>query len=97
MVANARRSGSKLATHRMLSDETAAHSLGRVLGLGRSSPRSCIAPRLAAHGPARHRTSPGTQALAGSTLVLYDLTSTRLTGRCCPLRRARAFARRQAR
>jgi hypothetical protein len=30
--------GSKLATHRMLSDETAAHSLGRVLGLGSIEP-----------------------------------------------------------
>ena len=78
--------GSKLATHRMLRDETAAHSLGRLLGVGQveaddlyraldwlHEAQSAIEKRLAR------------QHLAGSTLVLYDLTSTWLTGRCCPL------------
>jgi hypothetical protein len=78
--------GSKLATHRMLSDDTAAHSLGRVLGLGQIEPdelyraldwlqaaQATIERRLAR----RH--------LAGSTLVLYDLNSTGLTGGCWPL------------
>ena len=31
---------SKLATQRMLSDDTAAHSLGRVLGLGQLQPEA---------------------------------------------------------
>ena len=78
--------GSKLATHRMLRDDTAAHSLGRMLGLGSIEPdelyraldwlheaQSAIERRLAR----KH--------LVGSTLVLYDLTSTWLTGHCCSL------------
>ena len=77
---------SKLATQRMLSDDTAAHSLGRVLGLGNievddlyraldwlHEAQPAIERRLAR----RH--------LVGGTLVLYDLTSTWLTGHCCPL------------
>lgn len=78
--------GSKLATHRMLSDETAAHSLGRVLGLGQIEPEELYRAL-----DWLHTAQPGIERrlarkhLAGSTLVLYDLTSTWLTGRCCPL------------
>ena len=86
LVARVISPGSKLATWRMLGDDTAAHSLGRVLGLGSLEPddlyraldwlhdaQPSIEKRLAR----KH--------LAGSTLVLYDLTSTWMTGRHCPL------------
>ena len=78
--------GSKLATHRMLSDETAAHSLGRVLGLGRIEPEQLYRALDWLHAAQPHiERRLARQHLAGSTLVLYDLTSTWLTGRCCPL------------
>src|ERR1700759_2399150 len=78
----------KLATARMLDNETASHSLGETLGLGRvpareiyttldwlGSEQSFIENRLAR----RH--------LKNGMLVLYDVTSTYLEGRCCPLAR----------
>lgn len=78
--------GSKLATHRMLSDETAAHSLGRVLGLGETQPEELYRALdwLQAAQPAIER-GLARKHLGGATVVLYDLTSTWLTGRCCPL------------
>lgn len=78
--------GSKLATHRMLSDDTAAHSLGRVLGLGQIEPEQLYRALdwLHAAQPNIERRL-ARKHLVGSTLVLYDLTSTWLTGRCCPL------------
>ena len=86
LVARVVSPGSKLATHRMLRDETAAHSLGRVLGVG-----NIEADELYRALDWLHEAQPAIekrlarQHLAGSTLVLYDLTSTWLTGRCCPL------------
>lgn len=86
LVARVVSPGSKLATHRMLRDETAAHSLGRVLGLG-----NIEADDLYRALDWLHQAQPAIekrlarQHLAGSSLVLYDLTSTWLTGRCCPL------------
>ena len=86
LVARVVSPGSKLATHRMLRDETAAHSLGRVLGVG-----NIDADDLYRALDWLHEAQPAIekrlarQHLAGSTLVLYDLTSTWLTGRCCPL------------
>lgn len=86
LVARVVSPGSKLATHRMLRDETAAHSLGRVLGVG-----NIEADDLYRALDWLHQAQPAIekrlarQHLAGSTLVLYDLTSTWLTGRCCPL------------
>ncbi|MGA9031094.1 MAG: IS1634 family transposase [Sulfuricaulis sp.] len=86
LVARVVSPGSKLATHRMLRDETAAHSLGRVLGVG-----NIEAADLYRALDWLHQAQPAIekrlarQHLAGSTLVLYDLTSTWLTGRCCPL------------
>ncbi|MGA7951411.1 MAG: IS1634 family transposase [Thiobacillaceae bacterium] len=86
LVARVVSPGSKLATHRMLRDETAAHSLGRVLGVG-----NIEADALYRALDWLHEAQPAIekrlarQHLAGSTLVLYDLTSTWLTGRCCPL------------
>ena len=78
----------KLATARMLDHATASHSLGELLNLGSVSAReiyatldwlgreqSCIEAKLAR----RH--------LKEGTLVLYDVTSTYLEGRCCPLAR----------
>jgi hypothetical protein len=78
----------KLATARMLDGATASHSLGETLGLGAvtareiytaldwlGSEQSFIETRLAR----RH--------LKDGALVLYDVTSTYLEGRCCPLAR----------
>jgi transposase len=77
---------SKLATHRLLHDDTASSSLGRVLGVGQ-----CDADDLYRALDWLHEAQPAIerrlarQHLVGSTLVLYDLTSTWLTGRCCEL------------
>jgi hypothetical protein len=77
---------SKLATHRLLHDDTANSSLGRVLGVGQ-----CSADDLYAALDWLHDAQPSIerrlarQHLVGSTLVLYDLTSTWLTGHCCEL------------
>jgi hypothetical protein len=78
----------KLATARMLDSATASHSLGETLGLGSvtareiyttldwlGSEQACIENQLAR----RH--------LKNGTLVLYDVTSTYLEGRCCVLAR----------
>lgn len=77
---------SKLATHRMLQDDTATHSLGRVLGVGqvRGEQLYSALDWLAAAQPTIERRL-ARQHLVGSTLVLYDLTSTWLTGQCCAL------------
>jgi len=77
---------SKLATHRMLHDDTATSSLGRVLGVGQ-----CQADDLYHALDWLHQAQPTLERalarkhLVGSTLVLYDLTSTWLTGHCCEL------------
>jgi len=77
---------SKLATHRMLHEDTATHSLGRVLGVGQVS-----ADELYRALDWLHEAQPTIERrlarkhLSGATLVLYDLTSTWLTGHCCPL------------
>ena len=76
----------KLATARSLDAATASHSLGAVLGLGAVAgnelyealdwllaQQSTFEAKLAR----RH--------LGEGTLVLYDVTSTYLEGRCCPL------------
>lgn len=75
--------GSKRATHRMLSDDTAAHSLGRVLGLSSIEPDDLYRALDWLHDaqPAIERRLVR-KHLTGSTLVLYDLTSTWLTGHC---------------
>ena len=86
LVARLLEPASKLATHRMLRDETATSSLGRVLGVGQ-----CSADDLYRALDWLHDAQAGIerrlarQHLLGSTLVLYDLTSTWLTGRCCEL------------
>lgn len=86
LVARLLEPASKLATHRMLHDDTATSSLGRVLGVGQ-----CSADDLYRALDWLHEAQPAIerrlarQHLLGSTLVLYDLTSTWLTGRCCEL------------
>ena len=86
LVARVLEPASKLATHRMLHDDTATSSLGRVLGVGRCSADDLYRALDWLHGaqPAIERRL-ARQHLVGSTLVLYDLTSTWLTGRCCVL------------
>lgn len=86
LVARVIAPASKLATHRLLHDDTANSSLGRLLGVGQ-----CSADDLYKALDWLHEAQPlierrlARQHLVGSTLVLYDLTSTWLTGRCCEL------------
>ena len=86
LVARVLEPASKLATHRMLHDDTATTSLGRLLGVGQ-----CSVDELYRALDWLHQAQPAIerrlarQHLVGSTLVLYDLSSTWLTGRCCEL------------
>jgi Transposase DDE domain len=86
LVARVLEPASKLATQRMLHDETATSSLGRVLGVGQCGVDDLYRALDWLHDaqPAIERRL-ARQHLMGSTLVLYDLTSTWLTGRCCAL------------
>src|SRR5438445_914447 len=76
----------KLATARMLDPATASHSLGEMLGLGRVTAKEVYAaldwlgreqPFIEAQLVRRH--------LKNGALLLYDVTSTYLEGRCCEL------------
>jgi hypothetical protein len=78
----------KLATARQLDETTASHSLGAVLGLGAVAVNELYAaldwlwaqqPKIEAKLARRH--------LGEGTLVLYDVSSSYLEGRCCPLAR----------
>lgn len=86
LVARVLEPASKLATHRMLHEDTATTSLGHVLGVGQ-----CSVDDLYRALDWLHEAQPAIerrlarQHLVGSTLVLYDLTLTWLTGRCCEL------------
>jgi transposase len=86
LVARVLEPASKLATHRMLHEDTATSSLGHLLGVGQ-----CGVDELYRALDWLHDAQAGIerrlarQHLVGSTLVLYDLTSTWLTGRCCEL------------
>jgi len=77
---------SKLATAKALDPATAASSLGSVLGLGAVDEDELYTaldwllerqPQIEAALARRH--------LSNGTLVLYDVTSSYLEGRCCPL------------
>ena len=77
---------SKLAAARALSPDTAASSLGQVLGLGAVDEDELYAaldwlgerqPAIEAALAKRH--------LRHGTLVLYDVSSSYMEGRCCPL------------
>lgn len=77
---------SKLATARALSPDTAAHSLGTVLGLG-----AVDEDELHTALDWLHARQPAVEAalakrhLKDGTLVLYDVSSSYLEGRCCEL------------
>ena len=78
----------KLATARMLDSETATHSLGETLGLGRVTARE-IYTTLDWLGSEQDfiENQLARRHLKNGALVLYDVTSTYLEGRCCPLAR----------
>src|SRR6202166_4137627 len=93
LVARVVSPASKLATHRMLRDETATHSLSRLLDLGEVDLEQVYAALdWLGEAQAGIEKRLARQHLAGSTLVLYDLTSTWVTGRCCELA-ARGYSR----
>jgi hypothetical protein len=86
IVARVIEPAAKLATARQLSEATAAHSLGAVLGLGEVDEDELYAaldwlgqaqPKIEAALAKRH--------LQNGCLVLYDLTSSYLEGRRCEL------------
>ena len=79
---------SKLAAARALSPETAASSLGDELGLGIVDEEELYAALdwLAVRQPAIEAML-AKRHLSGGTLVLYDVTSSYMEGRCCPLAR----------
>jgi hypothetical protein len=76
----------KLATARMLDTDTASHSLGETLGLGRVTARE-IYTTLDWLGSEQAfiENQLARRHLKNGALVLYDVTSTYLEGRCCPL------------
>lgn len=78
----------KLATARALDEATASTALGPALGLGTVTANE-IYDALDWLGAQQDRIEVklAKRHLAGATLVLYDLTSTYLEGRCCPLAR----------
>ncbi len=79
---------SKLATAKALAPATAASSLGAVLGLGEVAEDELDAALdgLLARQPAIE-TALARRHLQGGTLVLYDVSSSYLEGRCCALAR----------
>jgi Transposase DDE domain len=86
IVARLLEPAAKLATARMLDPATASHSLGEMLGLGKVAAKEVYAaldwlgreqPFIEARLARRH--------LKDGALLLYDLTSTYLEGRCCEL------------
>jgi hypothetical protein len=80
--------GSKLATARALSPETASSSLGRVLDLGVIEEREIYAA-LDWLGEQQDRIerSLARRHLKNGALVLYDVSSSYVEGRCCELAR----------
>lgn len=86
MVARILDPGSKLAAARMLSPATAASSLGEELSLGEVGEDELYAALdwLAERQPAIE-TSLARRHLKHGTLVLYDVSSSYMEGRCCPL------------
>jgi transposase len=77
---------SKLATARTLSPATASSSLGEVLGLGEVDDDELYAALdwLHERQPAIE-TALAKRHLQNGTLVLYDVSSSYMEGRCCPL------------
>jgi transposase len=76
----------KLATARMLDTATASHSLGEVLDLGSVTVHELYATLdWLVSEQAFIETALARRHLKEGVLVLYDVTSTYLEGRCCPL------------
>ena len=77
---------SKLATARVLDEETASCSLGRVLGLGKVDEQELYeALDWLVEQQDRIETALAQRHLKNGTLVLYDVTSTYFEGRTCEL------------
>jgi hypothetical protein len=78
--------GSKLATVRALSPETASTSLGRMLELGTVEEREIYAALdWLGDQQVRVEQTLARRHLRDGTLVLYDVSSSYLEGRCCEL------------
>ena len=76
----------KLATARMLDTDTAIHSLGEMLGLGHVTARELYATLDWLESEQQFtETTLARRHLKDGTLLLYDVTSTYLEGRCCEL------------
>jgi Transposase DDE domain len=88
IVARVVEPAAKLATARQLREATASHSLGAVLGLGEVDEDELYRAldALGAAQPAIER-ALARRHLQDGTLVLYDVTSSYLEGRCCALAR----------
>ena len=86
IVARLLEPASKLATAKALSPSTAGHSLAPVLGLGEVDENELYAALdwLVERQPAIEAVL-AKEHLAGGTLVLYDVSSSYLEGRCCEL------------
>jgi hypothetical protein len=77
---------SKLAIARGLREETAASSLGEVLGLGSCDEDDLYAAMDYLHDRQEQiQDTLAARHLAGGTLVLYDVSSAAFEGRTCPL------------
>jgi hypothetical protein len=88
VVARVIEPAAKLATARQLSEATAAHSLGAVLGLGAVDEDELYrALDLLGEAQPRIEAALARRHLQDGALVLYDLTSSYLEGRCCELGR----------
>ncbi len=84
---------SKLSTHRMFQEQSATHSLWRVLGLGKVALEELYGALdwlQEAQGNIEKRLAK--KHVSGTTLLLYDVTSTWVTGSCCELA-ARGYSR----
>jgi hypothetical protein len=88
IVARVLEPAAKLATARQLSEASAAHSLGALLGLGAVDEDELYrALDLLGGAQAKIESALARRHLRDGCLVLYDLTSSWLEGRCCELAR----------
>jgi Transposase DDE domain len=88
IVARVIEPAAKLATARQLSEATAVHSLGAMLELGTVDEDELYAALdLLGEAQPRIETALARRHLRDGCLVLYDLTSSYLEGRCCELGR----------
>jgi hypothetical protein len=86
IVARVVEPATKLATARQLSEATASHSLGALLGLGAVDEDELYrALDLLGQAQAGIERALARRHLKNGCLVLYDLTSSYLEGRCCEL------------